>query len=112
MVKVNDCGSAVYRRGKIEPPGPGKGNLAQRHIPEAFGPLCDRFAAEMKVETACCIVVGKRPDQQPLEPQLGEADARAVEQLLAKTEALVGGMHIKLENLALERRAAHARAAP
>src|SRR6185295_9816389 len=90
---------------------PGERHLAQRDVAEALGPLGDRLATEPQIETAGSVVIGERPDQKTFQPEFGEPSARAVEQLLAKPEALIDRMQIELEDLALERRAAEAAAA-
>src|SRR6476660_4418516 len=90
---------------------PGERYLAQRHVAEALGTLGDRLAAEPQIESASRLVVDQSPYQETTQSEFGKPYARAVEQLFAEPEALVGRLQIELEDLALERRAPPAAAA-
>src|SRR5262245_41130635 len=100
----------VWGEGRQLRSGPGEGHLAQRNIAEALGALGHRLAAKAEVKPASGVIVGERPDEQSLEPELGEPAAGAIEELLPEAEALIDRVQIKLEDLALELRA-QARAA-
>src|SRR3990172_3320459 len=76
---------------------PSERDLAQGHFAEALRALGDRLAAKAQVKGARRIVIGERPHQEAPEPLLGKPGARALEQLLAKAEALIDGMQIELE---------------
>src|SRR5262249_27955977 len=83
-------------------PAPAERHFANANVAEPLGAFSDGLAAEAEIESASAVIVGQCPDHQAPQAKIGKALPRSLEQFLAKTEPLVDGMEVELEDLPLE----------